>query len=256
VSITHIAPVLPSPGQTIVALGIILPLGVGGIIAILRRAEGMSAPAVALIAAVPAVACAAGALLGHGSELLGTPALLRWSRYLPYLALALAVPAGAAAQRLVGLAGGPARAGGIAVAAVVAAVAVPSTVLATAAAVHHAYPRPLVCTKLPPARSLTAVAAREPIADAVALDLFAHSAASSVFLKIVHAKVRFRTWLQKPPTQAERHARYLALVGKGTLPPGVTWVVARPKADLRASGLVPAGTCRLGTRTFQVLRRP
>ena len=77
-----------------------------------------------------------------------------------------------------------------------------------------------------------------------------------MFLKIVHAKVRFRTWLQKPPTQAERHARYLALVGKGTLPPGVTWVVARPKADLRASGLVPAGTCRLGTRTFEVLRRP
>ena len=256
VSITHIAPVLPSPGQTIVALGIVLPLGVGGLIAVLRRAEGVSALAVALIVVVPAVACGAGALLGTGAEVLGTPALLRWSRYLPYLALALAVPAGVATQRLVELAGGPARASGIAVVAVVAAVAVPSTVLATAAAVHHAYPRPFSCTQLPPAKTLTAVAAREPIADAIALNLFSKSAASSVFLKIVHAKVRFRTWLQKPPTQAERHARYLALVGKGTLPPGVTWVVARPKADLRASGLVPAGTCRLGTRTFEVLRRP
>jgi hypothetical protein len=256
VSITHIAPVLPSPGQTIVALGIVLPLGVGGLIAILRRAEGVSTLAVTLIVAVPAVACGAGALLGHGAEVLGTPALLRWSRYLPYLVLALAVPAGVAAQRLVELAGGPARAGGIAVAALVAAVAVPSTVLATAAAVHHAYPRPLVCTQLPPAKSLTAVAAREPIADAIALDLFAHSAASSVFLKLVHAKVRFRTWLQKTPTQAERHARYLALLGRGTLPPGVTWVVARPNADLRGAGLVPAGSCRLGTRTFRLLRTP
>jgi hypothetical protein len=113
-----------------------------------------------------------------------------------------------------------------------------------------------VCTQLPPAKSLTAVAAREPIADAIALDLFAHSAASSVFLKLVHAKVRFRTWLQKTPTQAERHARYLALLGKGTLPPGVTWVVARPNADLRGAGLVPAGSCRLGTRTFRLLRTP
>ena len=255
VSITHIAPVLPSPGQTIVALGIVLPLGAAGALAIVRRPEGMSALAVALIVAVPAVACGGGALLGHGAEVLGTPALLRWSRYLPFLVLALAVPAGVAAQRLVELAGGPARAGGIAVAVAVAAVAVPSTVLATAAAVHHAYPRQLSCTQLPPAKSLTAVAVREPTADALALNLFSHSAASSVFLKIVHAKVRFRTWLQRTPTQQERHARYLALLGRGTLPPGVTWVVARPHAALGQSGLVPAGSCRLGARTFRLQGR-
>ena len=244
------------PGQTIVALGIVLPLGAAGALAIVRRPEGMSALAVALIVAVPAVACGGGALLGHGAEVLGTPALLRWSRYLPFLVLALAVPAGVAAQRLVELAGGPARAGGIAVAVAVAAVAVPSTVLATAAAVHHAYPRQLSCTQLPPAESLTAVAVREPTADALALNLFSHSAASSVFLKIVHAKVRFRTWLQRTPTQQERHARYLALLGRGTLPPGVTWVVARPHAALGQSGLVPAGSCRLGARTFRLLRVP
>jgi len=256
VSITHIAPVLPSSGQTIVALGVVLPLGVAGMIAILRRPQGVSTLAVTLIVAVPAVACGAGVFLGHGAEVLGTPALLRWSRYLPFLVLALAIPGGVAAQRLVELAGGPARAGGIAVAAVVAALAIPSTVLATAAAVHHAYPRQFTCTQLPPAKSLTAVAAREPIADAIALNLFAHSAASSVFLKIVHAKVRFRTWLQRPPTQQVRHARYLGLLGKGTLPPRVTWVVARPRADLQGSGLVAAGTCRLGARTFRLLRVP
>jgi hypothetical protein len=255
VSITHITPVVPSLGQTVVALGIVLPLGALGTIAILRRPGGVSALAVALIVAVPAVACGGGALLGHGAEVLGTPTLLRWSRYLPFLVLGLAVPAGVAAQRTTELAGRATRFGGAAVALVLAAVAVPSTVLATAAAVHHAYPRPLSCTRLPPARSLTAVAAHQPVADEVSLSLFSRTAASSVFLKIVHAKVRFRTWLQRPPTQQVRHARYRALVRSGTVPPGVTWVVARPHANLTRSGLVAAGSCRLGDRTFRLLRR-
>jgi hypothetical protein len=255
VSITHLTPVVPSLGQTVVALGIVLPLGALGLAAVLHRPGGVSALAVALVVAVPAVACG-GALLGHGGEVLGTPTLLRWSRYLPFLVLGLAVPAGVAAQRLTELAAGATRFGGLAVAVVLAAVAVPSTVLATAADVHHAYPRPLSCTQLPPARSLTAVAAHQPIADEVALSLFSRTAAASVFLKLVHAKVRFRTWLQRPPTQAVRHARYRALVRRGTLPPGVTWVVARPHANLRGSGLISAGSCRLGTRTFRLLRRP
>jgi hypothetical protein len=256
VSITHITPVVPSLGQTIVALGIVLPLGALGTAAIVRRPGGVSALAVGLIVAVPAIACGGGALLGHGGEVLGTPTLLRWSRYLPFLVLALAIPAGVAAQRLGELAGGATRFGSVAVAVVLTAVAVPSTVLATAAAVHHAYPRPLSCTRLPPARSLTAVAAHQPIADEVALGLFSRTAASSVFLKLVHAKVRFRTWLQRPPTQQVRHARYRALVRSGTVPPGVTWVVARPHANLTGSRLVPAGTCRLGGRTFRLLRAP
>jgi hypothetical protein len=98
------------------------------------------------------------------------------------------------------------------------------------------------------------VAARDPTADAVALNLFARSAASSVFLTRVHAKVRFRTWLQRQPTQQVRHARYRALVRSGTVPPGVTWVVARPRARVRGTGVRPAGTCRLGRRTFRLLR--
>jgi hypothetical protein len=256
ISITHITPVVPSPGQTIVALGIVLPLGAAGVLAIVRRPRGISVLATALILAVPAVACGGAALLGHGAEVLGTPTFLRWSRYLPFLVLGLAVPAGVAAQRLTELARRTTRAGGVAVAVVLAAAAVTSTALAGAAAVHHAYPRPLSCTQLPPARSVTAVAVREPVADEIALDLFSRAAVSSLFLKIVHAKVRFRTWLQRPPTQQVRHARYLALLNDGTVPPGVTWVVARPRAKLRRSGLVPAGSCRLGRRTFRLLRKP
>jgi hypothetical protein len=256
VSITHITPVAPSAGQTIVALGVVLPLGAAGVLAILRRPRGLSALAAALIVAVPAVACGGGALLGHGADVLGTPTLLRWARYLPFLVLGLAVPAGVAAQRLTELAGRTTRAGAVATAVVLAAAAVTSTALAGAAAVHHAYPRPLSCTRLPPARSLTAVAVREPVADEIALDLFSRFAVSSVFLKLVHAKVRYRTWLQRPPTQQVRHARYRALLNEGKVPPGVTWVVARPRANLRGSGLVPAGSCRLGRRTYQLLRKP
>jgi hypothetical protein len=144
----------------------------------------------------------------------------------------------------------------VATAVVLAAAAVASTGLAGAAAVHHAYPRPLACTQLPPAAALTAVAVREPVADEIALDLFSQTAASSLFLKIVHAKVRFRTWLERPPTQEVRHARYRALLNQGRVPPGVTWVVARPRANLRGSGLVPAGGCRLGKRSFRLLRTP
>ena len=256
VSITHMAPVVPSAGQTIVALGIVLPLGVAGTIAVVRRPRGISALAVVLLVAVPAVACGAGALLGHGGDVLGTPALLRWSRYLPFLALSLAAPAGVAAHRLTELAARPARAAGVAVAVILAAVAVPSTVLATAATVHHPYPRQLSCTQLPPARSLTAVAVREPVSDALAFNLFSQSATSSLFLKLVHAKVRFRTWLQRPPSQQVRHARYRALLNEGRLPPGVSWVVAPPQATLRGAGLVPAGSCRLAGRTYHLLRTP
>jgi hypothetical protein len=255
VSITHTPPVVPSAGQTIVALGIVLPLGAAGMIAVLRRPLGVSALAVSLLVAVPTLACSAGALLGHGGDVLGTPALLRWSRYLPFLVLALAVPAGVAAQRLTDLAGGATRAAAVATAVALAAVAVPSTVLATAAAVHHAYPRQLSCTRLPPAGSLTAAAVREPAADAVALNLFARTAASAVFLTLPHSKVRFRTWLQRSPTQQLRHTRYRALLREGKLPPGVTWVVARPRANVRGVGLVPAGSCRLGARTFRLLRK-
>jgi hypothetical protein len=254
VSITHITPVVPSAGQTLVALGLVLPLGVAGVVAVLRRPGGVSALAAALIVAVPAVACAGGALLGHGADVLGTPTLLRWARYLPFLVLGLAVPAGVCAQRLTELAGRATRAGAVATAVVLAAAAVTSTALAGAASVHHAYPRPLSCTQLPPARSLTAVAVREPVADEIALDLFSRAAVSSVFLKLVHAKVRFRTWLQRPPTQQVRHARYRALLNEGQVPPGVTWVVIRPRAHLRGAALVPAGSCTLGRQTYRLLR--
>lgn len=256
VPITHLTPVNPTLPQTVIALGILLPLGAAGTIAIAARPHGITRATIVLLWAVPAIACAGGALLGHGGSVLGTPALLRWARYLPLLGLGLAVPAGVAADRLTRLAGASVRAGGAALGVALVAVAVPSTVLATAAVVHHAYPAPFACTTLPPASALTAVSIRQPAADVVAMDLFASTAAPSVFLRIVHSKVRFRTWLQRPPAQQQRKAWDRALFLHGVVPPGVSWVVAsRAAAPLHRAGFVRAGSCRVGGHTYSLLRR-
>jgi hypothetical protein len=256
VSITHLPPVDPTLAQTVVALGILLPLGAAGTAAILLRPRGVSRAFVALLVGLPVMAVATGALMGQGRELLGTPALLRWSRYLPYLGLGLAVPAGVAADRLTALAARAARPAAVAVVVGLVAVAVPSTILATAAVVEHAFPRQLACSSVPPSSALIAVAIHEPIADEVSLDLFARTAAPSVFLRITRAKVRFRTWLRHSPAPGtQREAWFRALLRDGALPPGVSWVVANPAAPLERTGLVPAGRCSLAGHSYRVFRR-
>ena len=175
VSITHITAVNPTPLQTVVALGVLLPLGLAGTAALAARPDGAARAEVVVLWAVPGAACAAGAILGHGGEVLGTPALLRWSRYLPFLALGLAVPAGIAAERAVAWArrwGAPA---GAAAAAALVALAVPSTVLATLAVERQPFPDRLACTRLPGPHDLTAVGMRQPLADEVAMDVFAQT---------------------------------------------------------------------------------
>ncbi len=97
---------------------------------------------------------------------------------------------------------------------------------------------------------------RQPVADDVAMDLFASTGGPSVFLKIVHSKVRFRTWLRRHPTQQQRKAWDRALFLHGVVPPGVEWVVAsRAAAPLDGAGFVRAGSCRLGGRTYSLLHR-
>jgi hypothetical protein len=209
-----------------------------------------------LLWAIPAAACAAGAALVHRSEILGTPALLRWSRYLPFVALGLAVPAGVAAERAVAWARGGGAAAAAAAAAVLVALAVPSTVLATVTVERRPFPDQLACTPLPAPHDLTAVAMRQPRADEVAMDVFAQTGAPAVFLRIVHSKVRYRTWLRRPPTQQERRAQARNLLLHGVVPPGVDWAVrSRAAAPLADAQLGPAGTCRLAGRTYHVYRR-
>jgi hypothetical protein len=213
---------------------------------------------VALLVIVPAVACAAGALVGQGQDVLGTPALLRWSRYLPYLGLGLAVPAGIAASRITSaLARRPGRLVAAAAAVALVAVAVPSTVLATVAEVQQHFPRPLVCSAWPSSTALTAVAIHQPRADQVSLELFATSAAPSVFLRLVRSKVRFRTFLDRPPTNQQRVAWYHTMMRDRILPPRVTWVVSsvfRTPA-FKAAGFKRVGMCTIVGHTYDVLER-
>jgi hypothetical protein len=256
VSITHLTAVNPTLGQTAVALGVLLPLGLAGTAAIAARPGEVARAEVAMLWLVPAAACAAGAVLGHRSDLLGTPALLRWSRYLPFLALGLAVPAGIAAERAVAATRRAGRPAAAAAAAVLVALAVPSTVLATVAVERDTFPDQLVCTSLPAAHDLTAVGMRQPLADEVAMDVFARTGAPAVFLRIVHSKVRYRTWLRRPPTQQQRKAWSRDLLLRGVVPPGAEWVVeSRAAAPLRGSALGPAGTCRLRGQTYRVFTR-
>jgi hypothetical protein len=256
VSITHITAVNPTLPQTVVALGVLLPLGVAGTAAIAARPDGIARAEVLLLWALPAAACAIGAVLGHRSDLLGTPALLRWSRYLPFVALGLAIPGGVAAERAVAWARRGGAGAAAAAAAVLVALAVPSTVLATVAVERRAFPDQLTCTQLPGAHDLTAVGMRQPLADEVAMDVFARTGAPAVFLRIVHSKVRYRTWLRRPPTQQQRKAWSRDLLLRGIVPPGAAWVVwSRSAAPLRGSVLHPAGTCRLRGRVYRVYRR-
>ena len=258
VSITNVPPVNPTIPEAIIALGLLLPLGLAGTAWVMWRPGNLSRWSVALLVIVPAIACAAGALVGQGQDVLGTPALLRWSRYLPYLGLGLAIPAGIAANRITSaLARRPGRVVAAAAAVVLVAVAVPSTVLATVAEVRQHFPRPLVCSAWPSPTSLTAVAIHQPRADQVSLELFANAAAPSVFLRLVRSKVRFRTFLDRPPTNKERVTWYHTMMRDRILPPDVTWVVSsvfRTPA-FKAVGFKRVGMCTIVGHTYDVLQR-
>jgi hypothetical protein len=213
---------------------------------------------VVLLVVVPAIACAAGALVGQGQDVLGTPALLRWSRYLPYLGLGLAVPAGIAAHRITqALARRPGRLAAAAGAVALVAVAVPSTVLATVADVQQHFPRPLVCTAWPQSTDLATVAIHQPRADQVSLELFANTAAPQVFLRLVRSKVRFRTFLDRPPTNQQRVAWYHTMMRDRILPPHVTWVVSSVfrSPAFKAEGFKRIGVCTIVGHTYDILQR-
>jgi hypothetical protein len=254
VSITHLRPIEPTAAETVIALGIVLPLGLAGAAAVAARPGGVMRGAVMALAAVPVAAVLLAAAAG-GGELLGSPALLRWSRYLPYVVVGLCVPAGVAATRLTAAVRPVSRVLAAAVAAAMVAVAVPSTLLATAAVLRHPFPHGLTCTAWPAPDALTAVAARQPEADTIALALFSRTAAPALFLRRTTAKVRFRTWLDRPPSQLRRRQLRGRLVVSGEVPPGVSWVVADPALRVDRSGFVAAGSCRIDGRGYVALQR-
>jgi hypothetical protein len=256
VSITIKHAVEPSLGQVLVALGVVLPLGLAGL-AVIRRRDPAAFQRPLVVAALPLLAVVPVALLTSQASLLGTPALERWLRYLPYLELGLAVPAGVCADAAVSAAGRRMRPAAVAVAVVLAAAAAGSTALASAAVWRTPYPFPLVCTSLPiAAGDRVAVIAREPLSDYLALELFGRTGAGFWYLDPRRAKVRFATWPAglDPPLRA-RHQAVLDYGRKdGRRPPGVDVLVVRQGWAVDAAGLRRVASCSYRGLRWRVLR--
>ena len=91
---------LPSvtASQALVAMGVVLPIGLIGVVWMLRtRPPDVDLGALVPLVAVPAVLCLlAGLLPGH--SLAGVAPVVKLQRYLPFFVLALAMPAGWAAD--------------------------------------------------------------------------------------------------------------------------------------------------------------
>ncbi|HEY7258686.1 MAG TPA: hypothetical protein VH459_06425 [Gaiellales bacterium] len=257
VDITSAAATNPTVWQAVVALGVALPLGVAGLILAVRAPSGMDPWRLVILAAIPAAACALGVVMGEGGTVLGTAALLRWLRYVPFLALGLAVPAGLAAER--GLhaltrIGRPAAALALA-AGVLAAVA--STALAAVELGRSHAPASLRCSSLPFGYGdVFAVVTRPQLdADRASVDAFSQTGAAAAYMTLFRAKVRPRTFPDRPPTQAERRRwRDELRAGRSPIPGGV-WVVADAGSPAAVGGTRVAA-CTLAGRPAALVRYP
>jgi len=260
VDVTSLPPTNPTVAQAAIALGITLPLGVAGLVlgwkngARHRFSTAVDPWRIGIIVAVPAAACILGVAMGEGSTLLGSAALLRWLRYVPFLALGLAVPAGIAAERgLVALRRIARPVAALALAGGVAA-AVASTALA-GVELGRAHARAtLQCRSLPIGYGdQFAVISRPQLgADRASLEVFARTGASAAYMTLVRAKVRPRTFPDHPPTQAERRRWRDELRAGGTPVPGL-WVIAAAGSPAARSG-TEAGSCTLGGRPAVLVR--
>jgi hypothetical protein len=263
VDVTSLPPTNPTVAQAAVALGITLPLGVAGLVlgwkngARHRFSTAADPWRLAILAGVPAAACAVGVAMGEGGTLLGTAALLRWLRYVPFLALGLAVPAGLAAERGLGALRRFGRPAAALVLAAGAAAALASTALAAVELGRSHAPATLRCSSLPLGYGdVFAVVTRPQLeADRASLDVFAQTGASAAYMTLIRAKVRARTFPERPPTQAERrHLRDALRVGRTRVPGGL-WVIAAAGSPAAGSG-TQIGRCTLAGRPAVIVRYP
>ena len=256
VDVTALPPTNPTVAQAAVALGIALPLGVAGLVLAARSRE-VDPWRLVLLVAVPAAACALGVAVGEGATVLGTAALLRWLRYVPFLALGLAVPAGLAAERGLHALHRLGRPAAVLAIAAGAAAALASTALAAVELGRSHAPPTLACGSLPFGYGdLFAVVTRPQLAaDRASLDVFAQTGASAAYMTLARAKVRPRTFPDGSPTQAERRrGRDELRAGRSSIPDGV-WVVAEPGSPA-AGGGTRTSACSLDGRPAVLVRYP
>jgi hypothetical protein len=240
---TQVAPD-PSVPQATVALGVLLPLAAAGLVLLARR--GLLRRELVACTGVAVAVCTAGAVVGSGHVLLGTPAILHWLRYLPVLAVTLAVPAGYAAAALVAAAAERAFALGAVVAAAVAATTMASTGLAAAAIRDHPTDPGLACSRpLPIGSSDTvAVAGGELwLSNDIGFWLFSRSGTHIVWLPPQTARVPFRRLPAGVPGETARRAEIESIVHGGTPPRGVGWVLTNRPATAMAADVHPYASC-------------
>jgi hypothetical protein len=255
--ITSTPPTNPTVLQAAVALGVTLPLGIAGLVLVVRSAGGTDPWRIVLLAAIPALACAVGVAIGEGGTLLGTAALLRWLRYVPFLALGLAVPAGLAAER--GLAALQRIARPAATAALAAGVlaAVASTALAGVELGRAHSTDSLRCPSLSFGYGdLFAVVSHPQLgADRASLEVFARTGASALYMTLIRAKVRPRTFPDQSPTQSDRRDwRDRLKAGQAPAAEGL-WVIAEAGSATAASGTT-VEPCTLDGRPYALVRQP
>lgn len=234
----------PTVAQAAVALGMLLPLGAAGFVLLWRR--GALRRDLVAATALAALACAAGAVAGSGHVIFGTPAVLHWLRYVPVLAVTLAVPAGYAVARLVAAAAARAVPLAAFVAAAVAATAMASTGLAAASIRDHPTDPGLACgSPLPfgPSETVAVASGQLWISTDIGFWLFGASGAHVVWLPPQNARVPFRRLPAGIPGQHARRAEIVAIAHGGTPPPDVTWVVTNRPASALASDVRPYARC-------------
>jgi hypothetical protein len=246
-----VEPADPSLLQAVVAFGLTLPLGLGGLWLVRRALDPLARAALWCTVGVPAAVWVLSALVPEDNGL-GVPAFSSGLRYLPMLALALTLPAGLAAAAVTASLRGRGR---VALAAGLVVVATASTAAAAVAQSRHDESRPdtarLDCSPH------VAIGAADTVANVgvphpAELTVFGATGARTVYSEA--PRIRFRNTFTRVASQEERRAQ-LAAIARGEPPPeGIRWVLAETSKPLDSPYLEPVASCRTSGEQLTLYR--
>jgi hypothetical protein len=231
--------------QALVAMGVVLPVGLIGMVWMLRtRPAGIDLGALVPLVAVPAVICLLTGLM-PGHSLAGVAPVVKLQRYLPFFVLALAMPAGWTADAVLSR---MSRRLAIVLAVVVIAAACTSTVLTSiglARAFRSAETRGLHCRGGAPMGpgDVVAVAGMHRQATLVMNTAVFRSTGAWLFYRDPPSQVRYRNIFSTIEGQGQRAAQ-VREIAHGHVPAGVDWVILPGAAP--GSSLVKVTSCHAG----------
>jgi hypothetical protein len=231
--------------QALVAMGVVLPVGLIGMVWMLRtRPAGIDLGALVPLVAVPAVICLLTGLM-PGHSLAGVAPVVKLQRYLPFFVLALAMPAGWTADAVLSR---MSRRLAIVLAVVGIAAACTSTVLTSiglARAFRSAETRGLHCRGGAPMGpgDVVAVAGMHRQATLVMNTAVFRSTGAWLFYRDPPSQVRYRNIFSTIEGQGQRAAQ-VREIAHGHVPAGVDWVILPGAAP--GSSLVKVTSCHAG----------